>query len=287
MEQYPPSGGGAPPPPPPPPPPGESGEGAALPERGLGQILRSAFEIYRNNAAQLLTIVAIIVVPLSVVNFLVVKVALAPNTEHVQSGGQSVVIESRSFWIFVLAVLIAAAIGVITTAILQAAILRGAAQATIGDPVDVATSYRWGLRRFGSVLFVSLLVGLVIAVGFLLLVVPGVIFLVLLSVSVPALVVEGRRGTEAMRRSWNLARGHFWHVLAVVVVAAIITGIVGGLISAIGGGNRVVGLIFSAIGQIIVAPYSALVTVLLYLDLRARRERLTASTLRAELQSDR
>jgi len=286
MDQYPPPGGGAPPPPPPPPPPGDSGEGA-LPERGLGEILRSAFEIYRDNAAQLLTIVAIIVVPLSVLNFLVVKVALAPNTRRAVIAGQSVRVESRSFWIFVLAALIAAAIGIITTAILQAAMLRGAAQATIGDPVDVAASYRWGLRRFGSVLFLSLLVGLVVAVGFVLLIVPGVIFLVLLSVSVPALVVEGLRGREAMRRSWNLARGHFWHVLVVVLVAAIIAGIVGGLISAIGGSNRVVGLIFGAIGQIIVAPYSALVSVLLYLDLRARRERLTASTLRAELQSDR
>jgi hypothetical protein len=231
--------------------------------------------------------VAIIVVPLSVLNFLVVKVALAPNTRRAVIAGQSVRVESRSFWIFVLAALIAAAIGIITTAILQAAMLRGAAQATIGDPVDVAASYRWGLRRFGSVLFLSLLVGLVVAVGFVLLIVPGVIFLVLLSVSVPALVVEGLRGREAMRRSWNLARGHFWHVLVVVLVAAIIAGIVGGLISAIGGSNRVVGLIFGAIGQIIVAPYSALVSVLLYLDLRARRERLTASTLRAELQSDR
>ena len=41
--------------------------------------------------------------------------------------------------------------------------------------------------------------------------------------------------------------------------------------------------IFQAIAQIITAPFTALVTVLLYLDLRARRRSLSADGLRAEL----
>jgi hypothetical protein len=45
----------------------------------------------------------------------------------------------------------------------------------------------------------------------------------------------------------------------------------------------VVRWIFSAIGSIITAPFTALVSVLLYLDLRSRSEALTADALRAEL----
>jgi hypothetical protein len=41
--------------------------------------------------------------------------------------------------------------------------------------------------------------------------------------------------------------------------------------------------IFSAIGSIITAPFTSLVSVLLYLDLRSRSEALTADTLRSEL----
>ncbi len=185
----------------------------------------------------------------------------------------------------ILVILIGAAIGVIIWAILQAAMLRGAAQATIGDPVDVEASYRWGLNRFGSVLLVAFLVGIVVGVGFILLVIPGIIFLVFLSVSEPALIVENRRGTDAMSRSWNLVRGHFWHALVVILVAAIITGIVQGILTAIGGDNWFVRWIFTAIAQIITAPFTALVTVLLYLDLRARKEALTAERLRTELAS--
>jgi hypothetical protein len=262
---------GGPIPPPPPPPPGTPPGPGGFRPRTLGEILSEAFRIYRENAEQLIVIVAVVVVPLSFISAVVVRLFGDPT--------------DRSFGVSIAALLIAAAIGVIIWAILQAAMLRGAAQATIGDPVDVEASYRWGLARFGSVLLVALLVGIVVGVGFLLLIIPGFIFLVFLSVSEPALIVENRRGTEAMSRSWNLVRGNFWHALAVILVAAIITGVIQGILSAIGGDNWFVAWIFTAIAQIITAPFTALVTVLLYLDLRARTEALTADRLRTELTS--
>jgi hypothetical protein len=253
---------GGPIPPPPPPPPGTPPGPGGIRPRTPGEIWSEAFRIYRENAANLLLIVAFVVVPLTFVSAVIVQ------------AGTTIV-----------GLLVGAAIGIIIWAVLQAAILRGAAQATIGDPVDIEASYRWGLARFGSVLLVALLVGIVVAVGFLLLIIPGFIFLVFLSVSEPALIVENRRGTEAMSRSWNLVRGHFWHALVVILVAAIITGVIQGIISAIGGDNWFVRWIFTAIAQIITAPFTALVTVLLYLDLRARTEALTADRLRTELAS--
>jgi hypothetical protein len=272
------------PPPPPPPPPDVPGRGEQLPARSLGEILGAAFDVYRQNAPQLLLVVAIIVVPLSVLGFVFSHYAFAPDTTTVTIGGQTHdVVGTRSFGILILAVLVAVAIGVIIAAVLQAAILRAVAQATIGDPVDVEASYRWGLRRFGSVLLVSVLVGIVVAVGFIALIIPGIILLVLFSVSVPACVVENRRGTDAMRRSWSLAKDHFWHVLGVIVVTALLVGVVTGVLGAIAGSSALLGLILGTIGQVLVAPFSALVTVLLYLDLRARTERITASVLRAEL----
>jgi len=191
----------------------------------------------------------------------------------------------RGLGVALLAGAIGALIAVLISAVLQAAILRAAAQATIGDPVDVEASYRYGLKRLWSVILVSILVGLVVAVGFILLVIPGIIFLVFLSVSIPVLIVEGRRGTEAMGRSWNLVKGHFWHAFAVIVVAAVIVGIISGIIGAIGGNNWAVRWIFTAIAQILTVPFASLVSVLLYLDLRARSESLSAETLRGELAS--
>jgi hypothetical protein len=286
------SGGFTPPPPPPPPPPGGpggpgmpgGGGGDVLPARSLGDILSAAFEIYKDNATNLILIVAIVVVPLQFIAHFLSGVVFAADKETIVIGTVSVTrTVTRSFGTVLLVTLIGAIITIVISAALQAAIIRAAAQTTVGDPVDIDQSYRFGFAHFGSVLGASILVGIVVAVGFLLLVIPGVIFLTLLAVTIPVVVIERRGVTAAMSRSWNLAKGHFWHVLGTIVVAAIIAGVIGGIIGAIGGSNWFLGWIFGSIGQIIVAPFSAMVTVLLYLDLRTRSEALTAAQLRSEL----
>jgi hypothetical protein len=273
--------------PPPPPPPMMSGPQGGIPPKRLGEILSSAFNIYKANASQLILIVAVVVVPLSLISALFSGVVFAPDKVRVTNTGGVVVFDyaGRGLGVALLAGAIGALIAVLISAVLQAAILRAAAQATIGDPVDVEASYRYGLKRLWSVILVSILVGLVVAAGFILLVIPGIIFLVFLSVSIPVLIVEGRRGTEAMGRSWNLVKGNFWHAFGVIVVAALIVGIITGIIGAIGGHNWAVRWIFTSIAQILTVPFASLVSVLLYLDLRARSESLSADTLRQELAS--
>jgi hypothetical protein len=277
--------GGPTPPTPPPPPPMMGGPQGGIPPKTLGEILSAAFNVYRANASKLLLVVALVVVPLSLVGAVFFGVVFAPERIDVGSPGGVVDYAGRSLGANLLVGSIAALIAIVISAVLQAALLRAAAQATIGDPVDVEASYRYGFRRLGSVILLSLLVGLIVAVGFILLFVPGVIFLVFLSASIPVLIVENRRGTEAMSRSWDLVRGHFWHALVVILVAALIVGVVSGIIGAIGGTNWFVRWIFTAIAQILTAPFASLVSVLLYLDLRARSETLTAEALRGELAS--
>jgi hypothetical protein len=273
--------------PPPPPPPMMSGPQGGIPPKRLGEILSAAFNIYKANASQLILIVAVVVVPLSLISAVFSGVVFAPDKVRVTNTGGQVVFDytGRGLGVALLAGAIGALIAVLISAVLQAAILRAAAQATIGDPVDVEASYRYGLKRLWSVILVSILVGLVVAIGFILLVIPGIIFLVFLSVSIPVLIVEGRRGTDAMGRSWNLVKGNFWHAFGVIVVAALIVGIISGIIGAIGGNNWAVRWIFTAIAQILTVPFASLVSVLLYLDLRARGESLSADTLRQELAS--
>ena len=278
------SGGFAPPPPPPP----SAGGGGGIPQRGLGDILSVAFDVYKANAAKLIVIVAIVVVPLSFISHFLTGVVFKPTiTKTSITVGDTTItggtVSSRSFGTSVLAGLIALAIAIIIPAVLQAALTRGAALASVGDPVDAEASYRYGFRKFGSVLWISILVGLVVGIGFLLLIIPGVIFLTMLAVTIPALIVEDQRGTSAMGRSWNLVKGHFWHVLGTIVVAAIITSVVSGIFQLFGGSNWFLQWIFGSIGTIITAPFAALVAVLLYVDLRVRGEQLTGDRLRQEL----
>lgn len=272
-----------PPPPPLPPPPSPvsppssgypaqwaQGKGE-ISECSVSDILGDAFRFYRDNARPLLRVAAIIVVPLTILPGLIGRVILGPAT---------------SSSIIVVVVLLSFVITIMTNAILQAVLMRAAAQAVLQDPVDIKASYRWGLRRFASVLWVSFLATIASGLATLLFVIPGIIVGIRLAVSVPALVVEDVRGKQALGRSWDLVRGHFWHVFGALLLAGLLAGIVTSVITAFGGHNTVLRLIFDTIARIIVAPYSALITVMVYLDLRARArtEGLPVSTLRTELR---
>ncbi len=147
-------------------------------------------------------------------------------------------------------------------------------------------SYRFGFHRLGSVLLVSVLVGLAIIGGLILFIIPGIYIGVRLAVSVEALVVEGRRGSQAMGRSWELVGGHWWHAFGALVVAGLLTGLVNAVITApFNNTGWFVQGIAAAIATVITLPYGVLVGVLLYLDLRARKENLTLEQLRTELQA--
>jgi len=275
---------------PPPPPPPSAGGGGAIPQRGLGDILTAAFELYRANAAKLITIVAIVVIPLTFVLALLTQVAFKQNcdTSNVQTLQDVQDVVNRCTGGFGRSLLLGALGWFIAIAIQQlvlGAVTRGGAEATLGRQVDVNSSYRYAFSRLGGLIGLALLIGLVVGIGFILLIIPGIIFLVFLSVSVSAFIIERLGVTDAMSRSWKLVSGQWWHTLGVIVVAAIIAGVVNGILTAIGGSNFFLYWVFSSIGQIITAPFVALVNVLLYLDLRARHEGLTSDRLASELDS--
>jgi hypothetical protein len=142
---------------------------------------------------------------------------------------------------------------------------------------------------WGSVLLVSVLVGLATIGGlilFIIFIIPGIYIGVRLAVSVEALVVEGRRGTQAIGRSWELVGGHWWHAFGALVVAGLLTGVVNAVITTpFNNTSWFVQAVAAAVATVITMPYGVLVGVLLYLDLRARKEQLNLERLRTDLQA--
>jgi hypothetical protein len=260
---------------------GQGGGATALRPRGIGEILTTAFQLYQRYWRTLLAIAAAVAVPLTLVQYVL--------GHWVRTHGQQMrdqVVVSTSFWAVATASLLAALVGLLLYQVLTGAITRAIAAEVAGEDLDVEQSYRFGFARLGPVLVVSVLVGLATLAGFIVLIIPGIYIGVRLAVSIQALVVEGRRGTEAMRRSWALVGGHWWHAFFTLLVAALITGVVNSVITApFGAGAWFVQGVVAALATVITLPYSALVGVLLYLDLRARKEALDLDTLKADLQA--
>jgi len=255
---------------------------AALPRpMGIGEILSTAFQLYQRHWRTLFAIAAVVVVPFTLLQYLIGD-QVRTRGEEVANG---VVIETAS-WSVGLAGLVAALAGVVMFLVLTGAITRAVAAEVAGEDPSVEQSYRFGFHRFWSVLLVSLLVGLATIGGLILFIIPGIYIGVRLAVSIEALVVEGRRGTEAMGRSWELVGGHWWHAFGTLVVAGLLTGVVNALITApFGNTSWFVQAVAAAVATVVTLPYGVLVGVLLYLDLRARKENLDLERLRTDLQA--
>jgi hypothetical protein len=256
--------------------------GAALPRpMGIGEILSTAFQFYQRHWRTLLAIAAVVVVPVTLLQYLLGDQVRTQGEET----ANGVVIETAT-WAVGIAGLVTALAGLLMFLVLTGAITRAVAAEVAGEDPGVEQSYRFGFHRIWSVLLVSVLVGLATVGGLILLIIPGIYIGVRLAVSIEALVVEGRRGTSAMGRSWELVGGHWWHAFATLLVAWLLIGVVNAVITApFSTTGWFVQAVAAAVATVVTLPYGVLVGVLLYLDLRARKESLTLESLRADLQA--
>src|ERR687897_320399 len=68
---------------------------------------------------------------------------------------------------------------------------------------------------------------IVVSIGFILLIIPGLILITIWSVGAPAIVAEGAGPIEAFGRSWRLVRGDAWPVFGTLLVALVIVIVIG------------------------------------------------------------
>lgn len=253
--------------------------------RRIGEILLDALELYRRHWQNLILIVAVIVIPLSLVQVLVGDAWIREGLTREELRGGAEVVVDGALVAGVLGSIVVAITSILMWVILTGAITRAAAGTFLGHDLEIGESYRFGLARFWSIVLVGVLSALAIAGGFILLIVPGFIVLTFLTCAVQALVIEGRRGREALRRSWNLVRGFGWKVFGTIIVAGLLSGLVNGLLTTPFGDNWAARSIAASIASVITMPYMALVGTLIYLDLRVRKEQYTAAELERDLAS--
>jgi hypothetical protein len=119
---------------------------------------------------------------------------------------------------------------------------------------------------------VDVLLGIVVVIGFLLLIVPGLIFITWFALVAPVVKVERSPIRPAFRRSRELVRGHFWLVFAFVIPIVILAEALSGLAQS--GMVELLGESFvsdwagASLADLLTAPLYALGVVVLYFELR-------------------
>ncbi len=87
--------------------------------------------------------------------------------------------------------------------------------------------------RLGTLVLAGVLAGLGIALGLLLLVVPGLVLMTWWALIAPVVVLEQLPAGAAFSRSRQLVRGHGWSVFGIVVVVTVVSGVASVILGAV------------------------------------------------------
>jgi hypothetical protein len=107
--------------------------------------------------------------------------------------------------------------------LLQAALVKAVQDVRDGTvDMDLGATLRAALPFVGTVAVASILAAIGIGIGFILIIVPGLILLTFWSLIVPEIVIGGAGALESFGRSWRTVRGYAWNVFGTFVVVFLI-----------------------------------------------------------------
>lgn len=126
--------------------------------------------------------------------------------------------------------------------------------------IGIRESFAKAWPKILSYWWISILVGVITMLGFLLLIIPGIIFSIWFSLASYALVSEEKKGMKALLRSKELVKGYwwkiFWRFLVLTSIVFLIT-FIAGFIPFIGN-----------IIYIFITPFSVTFSFLIYENLK-------------------
>ena len=147
-------------------------------------------------------------------------------------------------------------------------------EVTIGQALNRAVKSLWTLSvaQFAVVLWVF--------IGFVLLIVPGILWSLSYALVVPVVLVEGRKAAPSLRRSWELVKDNRWKVFAVLLIVSALQWLLGfgvGSLSRLfltleSGSGGLMRWTLENVTTIFLTPLGIIADILLYYDFRIRKE---------------
>jgi hypothetical protein len=209
----------------------------------LSGVFDEAWRMYKTFARHLLAIAFVIYLAAAIVTALL---ALAGGT---------------------VGILLGSLVSIIAAFLLQATLVKAVQDVRDGRAdMSVSETVRQAVPFIAPVALASILAGIAITIGLILIIVPGLFLITIWAVIVPVIIIERSGAMASFGRSRELVRGHGWHVFGTLVLVYIIMLVV----------NIVLGLVFSALPHVLgdglssvisgtlISPFLAIVVTLVY-----------------------
>jgi hypothetical protein len=154
---------------------------------------------------------------------------------------------------------------------LHVALVQGLSR---GEEPAIRTALSRVLPRLAPLVIAALLYTLIVALGFVALVIPGIYLAIRLYFVTQSVIVDDESPRGALGRSWELVKDQWWLTFGSILLAALIAGIPINILDAIaasaldeGPAYVVVSTLLGAVG----VSYAAIFGTLLFFSLRARK----------------
>jgi hypothetical protein len=166
------------------------------------------------------------------------------------------------------------------------AVAYGVFQQLRGQPATVQQCLKVGMNRLLAVILTAIVVAVIVGIGYVLLVIPGIIASVILAVAIPVAVVEGAGVGDSIRRSAFLTKGYRMQIFVINLVLGLIVFamalIVGMALAFIQGAGAIR---FTTVGTLILSAIlgalQAVATVVVYYELRVAKEQVDLEKIAA------
>ena len=257
-----------------------------LKPRGVGDTLGEIFAVFVANWSTILGVVAAVTVPVLIVSSIVSRNII----DYDALANDQLVFDSSA----VRNSLIVSLFTFAANALAAGAVVHAVAGAYVGERSDIGGSISFAASHLGSLIVGSLLWSIGLAFGFVLLIIPGVVLAVGWVAWASAMLIEDLGAVDALKRSWQLTANRKWQVLGVGIGLFVLAFIISSIISSIAGGLGQEALqppsfnttVLTIIGNVITSAIFSTATVVVYLELRSRKEgpEVVAAALQAKFQ---
>lgn len=217
----------------------------------LGEILDTGFRLLRDHILLFMSIGLVFYVPLAMLGTLVKPTKADPHVLMV--GG-------------------IALLSLVVAPLMIAAITYAIGEVYLGRTATLGGAMRASLGLFFPLLGTMFLYGLAVLGGFIALIIPGIYLALCFMLVNQVIVLEGVSGTAALRRSRELMRGNIGRGGTVILVASLLSGILSAGVGLLMHMAPDVAPFGNAVVQSVTYAYGSAVAVVLYFEIRSRKE---------------
>jgi hypothetical protein len=137
--------------------------------------------------------------------------------------------------------------------------------AIAGQPLDIGHALRHAASRFATLLVAGIVVGVIILVGFVALIVPGIIFVTWYAYAIPAIMLENKGVFAGMSASKAFGRDKKWATFLMFLAILVVALIVSGIGDAVGLASALAGRIVTSLLEVPVEAWAAVIITYTYI----------------------